>query len=91
MEKTYGLTCDQCGNTPNVSIARVRDDVKQWHHMCYDCFYAYQELEREHRRLKNLAELAEALREHAYTYAFHDGRLVADLRQAANYLEALTK
>lgn len=48
---------------------------------------------KEHRppRLKSLLGLAHDLREHANRYAFDDGALYADLRQAANYLEAMAR
>lgn len=39
--------------------------------------------------LKSLRQLSRDLREHATKYAFDDGDLCADLRQAANYLEAM--
>lgn len=39
--------------------------------------------------LKSLKQLAGDLREHANRYAFDDGNLCADLKQAANYLEAM--
>lgn len=48
---------------------------------------------RENRqpKLKSLLGLARDLREHANRYAFDDGALYADLRQAANYLEAMAR
>ena len=82
-------TCDSCGDTANVSVKRTIGETEHWHFMCYDCFYTYQDDEREAAQFKNLAQLVAALREHAYAYTFHDGRLVANLRQAANYLEAV--
>lgn len=81
--------CHQCDDTANVSIKRKIGDVEYWRAMCYDCFYAYQDAEREASQLKSLTQLVLSLRDHAYVYTFTDGQLVADLRQAANYLEAV--
>ena len=39
--------------------------------------------------LKSLLQLARDLRRHANNHAFTDGNLYADLKQAANYLEAM--
>lgn len=89
MQPINTLLCENCGDSANVTIKRKIGDVDHWRFMCYDCFYAYQDTEREASALKNLAQLVTALRDHAYAYAFQDGRLVADLRQAANYLEAV--
>jgi len=38
---------------------------------------------------KSLQQLALDLRDHAYRYALQDGQLIADLKAAANYLEAM--
>lgn len=88
-----GYTCEKCAEVAKVSVRRkiTHGDtlVDCWTSLCYDCFYAYQDAEREASALKNLTQLVMALRDHAYAYTFHDGRLVADLRQAANYLEAV--
>lgn len=95
MDQTFNpSTCEKCGDTANVSIKRYATregtHVQYWTSLCYDCFYAYQDTERAAAQLKNLAQLVGALREHAYRYTFQDGHLVADLRQAANYLEAVS-
>lgn len=89
MDEFNPSICGSCAETANVSIKRQIGDVEYWRAMCYDCFYAYQDTERAAAQLKNLTELVAALREHAYAYAFQDGHLVANLRQAANYLEAV--
>lgn len=90
MDTTFNPSlCEKCSDTAKVSIKRKVGDVDYWHALCYDCFYAYQDTEREASALKTLTQLVTALRDHAYTYTFQDGRLVADLRQAANYLEAV--
>jgi predicted metal-dependent phosphoesterase TrpH len=39
--------------------------------------------------LKSLLQLARDLRRHANNYAFENGEMYADLKQAANYLEAM--
>jgi hypothetical protein len=38
---------------------------------------------------KSLQHLAQDLRDHANKHAFNDGQLCADLKAAANYLEAM--
>ena len=58
---------------------------------CYDCGEARGFLRNTSTALKSLLTLAGDLREHANAYAFDDGQLAADLRQAANYLEAVAK
>jgi hypothetical protein len=40
---------------------------------------------------KSLQHLAQDLRDHATTHAFNDGQLCADLKAAANYLEAMAQ
>lgn len=60
-------------------------------HYCYDCYDLLQAPQKVTRQLKSLARLTADLREHAYKYTMEDGQLAADLRQAANYLEAIAK
>ena len=40
---------------------------------------------------KSLKQLAQDLRDHATKHAFNDGQLCADLKAAANYLEAMAQ
>jgi hypothetical protein len=40
---------------------------------------------------KSLQHLAQDLRDHATKHAFDDGQLCADLKAAANYLEAMAQ
>lgn len=83
--------CDLCTDVHNVFIRRKFNNEYINRYLCYDCFYAYQDAERAAAQLKSLKSLVNALRDHAYNYTFTDGSLVADLRQAANYLEAIAE
>lgn len=47
-------------------------------------------LAQQYQGYKSLGALAHDLRVHANNYTFDDGALCADLRAAANYLEALS-
>lgn len=87
--------CDECGkDAANVTTwkrtqtetAIVKGPAR---HYCYDCYDALQAPRKINRELKSLVRLAKDLREHAYKYTLEDGQLAADLRQAANYLEAV--
>jgi hypothetical protein len=87
---TQPMRCEVCGDTaditrwkryPSKDGGTYRGPAR---HYCVDC-----DQQPADHALKSLQQLAADLHEHAYKYAFTDGQLVADLRQAANYLEAI--
>ena len=89
--------CDICGvEHANITTwkrtqteqAVVKGPAVQY---CYDCWDNRGMPRKTSTALKSLAVLASNLREHAYRYTLDDGQLAADLRQAANYLEAVAK
>lgn len=82
--------CEVCNDTANVTRwirypnrngGTTRGPAR---HYCIDC-----DQQPANHTLKTLRQLANDLHQHAYRYAFDDGQLCADLRQAANYLEAI--
>lgn len=88
--------CENCGEAANVTTWKreIRDDIivkGPRRDYCYDCYDAMTYPRPINRQLKNLKQLANDLREHAYKYLLDDGQLCADLHQAANYLEAIAK
>jgi hypothetical protein len=95
MNKDPFPMCHQCGTEhANVTTwkrtvtpdAVVKGPALNW---CYECYDDRDRPRKVSTALKSLTRLTQDLREHAYRYTLDDGQLAADLRQAANYLEAV--